>query len=66
MSIETDFTASNGVHITRGPADRWWSVRESDSGNTWSMDSEDEDLGYARAAVEIWTAWVEYLEEGRA
>lgn len=63
---ETDFTASNGARVTRDSSDLWWTVQGSINNETWTMDEEDLDLAYARNAVEVWTAWVEYLEDGRA
>lgn len=63
---ETDFTASNGARVTRDGNDLWWTVQGSVNNDTWTMDEEDLDLAYARNAVAVWTAWVEYLEDGRA
>ena len=64
---ETDFTARNGVRVTRGPLDHWYTVTNPDQPNqSWSMDEEDIDIAYAENAVEIWTGWLNYLKDGRA
>lgn len=64
---ETDFTAANGVRVTRSSADSWYTVTNPDMPNDyWTMDEEDLDIRYAENAVAVWTAWLEFLKDGRA
>ena len=64
----TDFTAANGVRVTKGDGDLWYTVTNPDQPDqSWSMDEdEDLDIAYAENAVAVLTGWLEYLKDGRA